>query len=207
MKLALGAIQDALANPAAFRARADAGNGGSFGYTYANALRNAIYRYHRTMNRDDAAEYLEATIRNSARLKSDKRRLETVEQMDWYIDQHAALGWPTFDTRVRVRISVPARASESLICTGEVGRIDLVPSGGYAAWLFVSSLNSEWKNELRLPLLQSTLAGHTLGVPNDEIQVGAYDFENRQVVRTSYADSVIRAARRRFSRLVADLGF
>jgi len=206
MRLALGAIEEALVNPAAFRARADAGEQTQFGYTYASALRNAIYRYHSTGDREDAAEYLEATIQKSKKLRSTKRRSETIDQLDWYVEQHAALGWPTFDTRVRISIPVPPRAAVSLTCTGEVGRIDMVPRGGYAAWLFASSVRPEWRYELRLPLLQVALAA-TLGVPNNEIQVGIYDFYARVVLSTTYPDSAIRAARRRFNRLVSNLGF
>lgn len=207
MRLPLGAIEEALANPAAFRARADAGDGGGFGYTYASALRNAIYRYHLTRDRDDAAEYLEESIQNSKKLTSGQRRAETIDQLDWYIEQHTALGWPTFDTRVRVSIPVPARAADSLTCTGEVGRIDMVPTGGYAAWLFASSVNPEWRDELRMPLLQGTLAAVTLAVPTNEIQVGIYDFSARDVLSTTFADNAIRVARRQFNRLVSDLGF
>jgi hypothetical protein len=207
MRLALGAIEDALANPAAFRARADAGDGGGFGYTYASALRNAIYRYHSTRDRDVAVKYLEESIRNSKTLKSAQRRAETVDQLDWYIEMHAALGWPTFDTRVRLSIPVPSRAAESLTCTGEVGRIDMVPTGGYAAWLFASSVSPAWRDELRMPLLQGAVADVTLAVPTNEIQVGIYNFATRQVLSTTFTDSAIRSARRRFTRLVSDLGF
>jgi len=207
MKLALGKIEEAIANPAAFRARADAGDDGGFGYTYASALRNAVYHYHSSGDRDAAAEYLEETIQNSKNLKSPQRRADTIDQLDWYIDQHADLGWPTFDTRVRVSVAVPARAVGSLSCTGEVVRIDMVPAGGYAAWLIASTVDADWQDELRMPLLQGVLADVTLGVDSSEIQVGIYDFSARNVVSTTYADSSIRAARRRFSRLVSDLGF
>jgi hypothetical protein len=207
MRLALGAIEEALANPAAFRARADAGDGGGFGYTYASALRNAIYRYHSTTDRNDAAEYLEESIQNSTKLRSAQRRAETIDQLDWYIEQHTALGWPTFDTRVRISVPVPARAADSLTCTCEVGRIDMVPTGGYAAWLLASTVGPDWRNELRMPLLQGTLADVTLAVPSNEIQVGIYDLSARAVLSTTFAENVILAARRRFNRLVSDLGF
>ena len=207
MKLALGKIEDALTNPAAFRARADAGDDDRRGYTYASALRHAIYRYHNSMDRDDAVEYLEATIQNSQKLKSTHRRAETVDQLDWYIDQHTALAWPTFDTRVRVRIPVPLRARASLICTGEVGRIDMVPAGGYAAWLFASNVSAAWQNELRFPLLQGVLADETLAVPSDEIRVGLYDFSSRAVHSATYGAKDIASARGRFARLVTALGF
>jgi hypothetical protein len=207
MRLALGSIEEALANPVAFRERADAGDGGGFGYTYASALRNAIYRYHSANDRDDAADYLEDSIQNSKTLRSAQRRAETLEQLDWYIEEHATLGWPTFDTRVRVSVPVPARAADTLKCTGEVGRIDLVPSGGYAAWLFTSSVAHDWRKELRMPLLQATLADVTLGAPANEIQVGIYDFSAREVISTTFSDKAIHAARRRFRRLVSDLGF
>jgi hypothetical protein len=207
MRLSLGAIEAALANPAAYRAGVEAGDGGGFGYTYANALRNGIYRYHSTMDRDAASEYLDESIRRSKKLKSTQRRIETLEQLDWYMDQHAALNWPTFDTRLRVKVPVPARAADSLTCTGEVGRVDLVPSGGYAGWLFVSTLGTNWQQELRMPLLQGVLAAEILNVATEEVQVGIYDFGGRQAVRTRFDDTTVRRARRRFSRLVTDMGF
>ena len=205
-RLSLGKIEQALANPAAFRAQLDAGGGGGFGYTYHAALRNGIYRFHSTADANDAIDYLDRSIRESAKLTSVARRQATVEKLEWYTEEYLARGWPTFSARLRLEIPVPLRAAGSLTCTGEIGRVDLKPSGGYAAWLFPSEVDANWRDELRMPLLQRFLA-RDLGAPPSDIDVGMYDFINRGVVSVQYDDLSLAAAERRFRRLVRQLGY
>src|SRR5205814_1725076 len=106
------------------------------------------------------------------------------------------------------RLVVPVRgAADDFVCSGEVSRIDLVPTGGYAAWFFVQELEPDWEEQLRFPIVQGTLARVTLKVPHRELRVGVYDFGKRRTVSRRYSSREIAMATHRLARLVRTLGF
>jgi hypothetical protein len=205
-RLGLGQIEDALRDPPAFRRVMDAAEGASFGETYVSALRQTVFLYHRTNDRVEAREYLRRRLTNSSRLNNPSRIFDTRDQLEWYIGEHEARGWATFQSPVRIRVPLRRNPSD-LTCSGELVRLDLVPAGGYAAWLFVNHVGDNWVDELRFPIIQSTVAQTTLSVPSSEVYVGIYDLPNRRVETYQYSPSQLVQARRRLRRLVSDLGY
>lgn len=206
-RLPLGQIEAALENPSAFRRRIEGGEEGSFGETYGGALRHAIFRYHKTTDVGEAYAYLESRLENSARLRSAARKLETLEQLVWYMEEHRSRAWQTFETGLRLHVPMPEGTSADLVCSGEITRIDLVPSGGYAAWIASGSVRASWQSELRFPLIQHALATSTLFVPLGEVSVGVYDLARMQVMLHQYTHRATASARTRFRRLVRSLGY
>lgn len=206
MRLALGQLEDARQDPAGYRARMNSARPGSFGDTYMGALRQAIFLYHKTAQAGQAHTYLQHRLDRSKRLTSVSRRADTLDQLDWYTDEHQSRAWPTFQCALRLVVPLPAGPAGDLVCSGEIMRVDLVPSGGYAAWLMGSELILQWNTQLRFPIIQSALAG-TLGVSIDNVSVGIYDFANRQIESRQYSEQEVRSARRAFNKLVRDLGF
>ncbi len=93
-----------------------------------------------------------------------------------------------------------------IICSGRVWRLDLVPSEGYAGWIFRSQDSRGWDAELRMPLIQEALA-EVLDVPSRSVRVGVYAFGDRRSESRVYTSPEIRSARRRFAKLLANLGF
>ena len=75
----------------------------------------------------------------------------------WYLDKYWALGWPKALTRLNLNIPVPPRVPADLSLSGQVARVDFVPSGGYAGWIFVSGTAAGWRQGLRMPLVQGGL--------------------------------------------------
>jgi hypothetical protein len=205
-RLGLGQLQDALRNPAEFRRQMELAEGSSFGETYVSALRQTIFRYHRTGDRTEARTYLRDRLENSRRLRNASRIFETRDQLEWYIDEHERREWPTFQSPLRLVVPV-RRGLTELTCSGEVARLDLVPTGGYAGWLFVNDSDDTWIRELRFPIIQAALASEVFGVPPSEIQVGIYDMSARRVSLTQYPPVQLVRARRTLRRLVTDLGF
>lgn len=203
-RLPLGDLEEARRDPGAYRRKLDAAEQKRFGNTYIGALRNAIYRYHRTQDADDAGRYLEDRL---AAFGSARRNAETLDQLDWYIDDITRRGWPAFQTGLRVAVPLPPEISPDLTCTGQVDRVDVVPSGGYAAWLFRSKAGTGWADELRMPILQHVLANQILNVPLDEIRVGIYAFQDQWADSRCYSEAEAEAAYGGFENLLARLGF
>lgn len=205
-RLALGQLEDARQDPGAYRDRMNSAHPGSFGDTYMGALRQAIFLYHRTGQAGEAHAYLQRRLNRSKRLKSVSRRADTLDQLDWYTNEHQARAWPTFQWALRLVVRLPAGTANDLVCSGEIMRVDLVPNGGYAAWSTGSGLIQDWNTQLRFPIIQDSLAS-TLGVSANDITVGIYDFANRQIESRQYTEREVKSARRAFSKLIRDLGF
>jgi hypothetical protein len=204
-RLPLGHLEDALRNPAAYRLRMREGSESRFGETYVGALRQTIFRYHASGNADEAYTYLEQRLANSARLQSGRRANETLENLDWYVEEHRSRGWPTFQAGVRLVVPYPGRLAPDIVCSGEIGRLDLKPTGGYAGWVISGDTGPGWEDQLRFPLMQDALAQVVLGVPDQEVSVGVCDFTRRQALLTSFSGKEIVRARRRFGELLRQL--
>jgi hypothetical protein len=162
------------------------------GSIYFNALRNAIFNFHKPQWTVAQAEsYLEDRLADAA---NASRKAEAFDQFHWYLEQYRALGWATAFTRLNVNIPLPPWAPADLSISGQIARVDLVPSGGYAGWIFLSGAAHGWRQELRMPLVQEALAGE-MNVTIDEFIVGIYAFQDRSVEHTCYSATEIRQAR------------
>jgi hypothetical protein len=204
-RIPLRELEEARANPAAYRRTLLTPSTTQFRASYFGALRDAISRYHRT-NSDahQAREYLDRRLRF---FSNAQRCDEIMEQLEWYIGEVERRRWPTFQVRPNVSVPLTTRGNTPLSCSGQLGRIDLVPTGGYAAWLFKGDDLGGWEGELRMPLIQETVASTLLSVPASEVQVGVYAFSVRQVARRTFTDREIQEARRELDRLVRAMGF
>lgn len=204
-RLPLGHLEDALRNPPAYRLRMNAGTSSPFGETYAGALRQTIFRYHASGDADEAYRYLEQRLANSGRLRSGRRVNETLENLEWYVEEHRRRAWPTFQVGLRLIVPSSSRAPSDIVCSGEVARLDLMPAGGYAGWMISGDTEPGWESQLRFPLIQNALARTTFGVPDSEVSVGVYDFASRRALLTSYSEPEIRRATRRLGELLRAL--
>lgn len=202
-RLPLGDLETALMDPKAYRTRLDRGRDSGFGPSYFGCLRIALLRYHESKDIVAAKRYLEESL---DRFKNIWRRAETLEQFEWYVEEHVGRGWPTFKTRLRIRVPLPEWITADLYCSGEIPRVDLVPAGGYAAWLFRSREQKGWEQELQMPLIQDTLA-KLLKVPVEEVQVGLYSFEERFVASHIYSYREIERSHRALTNLLRGMGY
>jgi len=184
-------LEEASANPAGYRAKLFGPPRRPQGSIYFNSLRNAIFNFHKPRwTAAQAERYLEQRLDSAA---NASRKAEILDQFHWYLEQYKDLGWPKALTRLNLNICLPSWAPADLVLSGQIARVDFVPSGGYAGWIFVSGNAYGWREELRMPLLQEALA-QKMSVTTDEIIVGLYAFESRSVEHTSYsAAEVMRA--------------
>jgi hypothetical protein len=201
-KLSLTELEIARRKPRAFRDVLDRRSKGEkrrFSWGYYNALREAIRHFHK-MNESvyEAHSYLENGLE---RFKDLKRSQETVDQLAWYIGDYFNRGW--ISTQTYSHIIVPLEdIGVQLRCSGEISRLDIVPTGGYAAWLFRSREPDGWRNELRMPIVQD-VAARMLGVSNSEIKVGVISFQERYSEFHSYSGRQIVAAYKELEVLLA----
>ena len=203
-RLPLRDLEEALKNPASYRQKLLLSADISYGPTYFGALRDAIFKFHKTNNNlVEARVYLQTRL---SRFRDRMRCTEIMDQLEWYAAEYVARGWPAFETRLRVLIPLPSWAPPNLLCSGEISRIDIVPTGGYAAWLMRSRGAEDWDRELCMPLVQRALED-ALGVPSSEISIGIYSFEEQFVALCSYSESEINQAYSDLAALLKLMGF
>jgi hypothetical protein len=205
LRIPIREIEEALRNPSAYRQKLLLSATVSYGPTYFGALRDAILQFHKTNgNIVQARAYLRVRL---DRFLDRMRCAETMDQFEWYTDEYQNRGWPTFETRLRIVISLPPRVRPYLFCSGEVSRVDLVPVGGYAAWLTRSRGAKDWARELRMPLVQQALAQGPLGVPPNEVMIGIYSFEEQFTDLRRYSQAEIDQANSELDNLLRRMGF
>jgi hypothetical protein len=191
-RLPLRELEEASADPTGYRAKLYGPPRQAQGSIYFNALRNTIFNFHKPQwTAAQAESYLEDRLANAA---NAARRAEAFDQFHWYLEQYRALRWATALTRLNPSISLPPSVTPDLTLSGQIARVDLVPSGGYAGWIFASGAASGWQQELRMPILQEALADE-MNTTSDDVIVGIYAFQDRSVKHTSYSATEIREAR------------
>jgi hypothetical protein len=202
LRLPLRELDEANADPIGYRAKLYGPPRQAQGSIYFNSLRNAIFNFHKPQwTAAQAESYLENRLVNTA---NAPRKAEVLEQFHWYLEQYRALGWGTALTRLNLNISAPPWDPADLALSGQLARVDLVPSGGYAGWIFVSGTARGWRQELRMPILQEALAGE-MNVTTDAVIIGVYAFQDRSVEHTSYSATEIREARASLESLLQKL--
>lgn len=204
-RIPLGELEEASRNPGAYRHKLDHPVEKRMGETYINALRQTIFRFHDTNDYQEAHSYLVNRLANS-RLRSAIQKAATIDQFEWYVEDYTTRAWPLFQTQLRLRIPL-SRGPADLVCSGEIARLDVVPAGGYAGWLFSSTFNPDWPAELRMPLIQGALAENVLGVPVDEVQVGIYGFKAHRTDLHQFSSTEIQHARTSLDNLLAAMAF
>jgi hypothetical protein len=206
IRLPLRELEEALTDPSSYRIRlSSSASTGSWGPFYFGALRDAIFKYHNISGATEAEVQAYLNDRLS-RFRNDTRKDSIIGQLEWYLKQYADCGLTTFQTRLRVEMSLPKSVQSQVVCTGQVSRLDIQPAGGYAAWLFRSKKYQNWSNELQMPLTQLSVA-NKLNVPSHEITIGIYSFEEKFVDEHKYTQEEIDTAYQRLTNLLTALGF
>lgn len=201
LRLPLSDIDEALKNPGAYREKIRTSTESSpRKYSYFNALRNAIFKFHND-NEGIARSYLLSEL---GKFKNSWKCAETVDNFNWYLLDYAQRGWEASLVRQRVQVLLPPWIPPHFVCTGEVSRVDIIPSGGYAAWLFRSRDPDDWQHETRMPLIQDSIAT-ILGAPIEEVLIGIYSFKERIVETHSYKPQEISLAHEVLDKLLQQI--
>ncbi len=89
-------------------------------------------------------------------------------RLDDYVADYLKLNQPVVQTNKRVQFNKIA----GHLVSGAIGRLDMIPTGGFAATNFELRA-SNWKSQLRTPIIQQAIADE-LGRPPSEIRAGMY---------------------------------
>lgn len=166
-------------------------HGYSFGYEKSLLL--SIWKFHKTGSEDQSRDHLQQLIKRHS-FKSAHRIGQIEDSLDLYIKWAKMNNLIVFDVQARIHLN----ASKFLILVGEVHRVDIVPQG-YRG-ILLQDAPENWKNELRMPLIQRALAEH-YDRPCEEIVVG-YQCRNGSGLSTiSYSETRINSAGRNIKNL------
>ena len=167
MKLSHSELEAFRTNPHAF---VDRGDGrfariGMFRY-WQFALRT----YHKE-GRQAALARLDGNLTNHFKTtKPNLRKFADLKrQLAAYAMSFEALG----HVAVEVQSRLNANPCPNLQVGGEIARLDLVPTGGYAVFLFWKEGGDGWRNQIRFPVVQQHFSSK-LAAPLKEITVGVY---------------------------------
>lgn len=205
VRLPLRDIEEALSDPVKYQIKMTSAGQGTYSYSYFNAILNSITAFHKEDgNSLVAIDYLEDQLE---KFKNKQRCADTMNQLFWYMEEYHQRGWHTFRTRLNIKISLPPWMPTDFRCSGQVSRIDLIPSGGYAAWLMRSRNFEGWSNESRMPLVQNEIAANVLKVPLSEVRIGIYSFQERYVEDKCFDEDEIEKAYDQLESLLHQMGY
>jgi len=170
----LSSLEEARRNPAAYKQKLLSDEKPFFKPGYNALLQTTILQYHREhLAEQQALDRM--TNKFHQRFKAQKGLDEIARQFAEYVAEYSAQEYLATITHQRLRLLLPEDISASFEVTGKVPRLDTT-SNGYAAWLF-SKTHGDWKQELRMPLIQAAIAAD-LGTDMEEVTVGVYCFED-----------------------------
>jgi hypothetical protein len=193
MKISHSQLESARANPSAFlKALKDASNEYKGRYSRYNTLKLSIYHFHKTNNVTRALHYLRDAEERGFRRHGGKELAAMERQFENYVNDFYALGSAVAQAKRKIEFPLGG----DLLITGEIPRLDIVPSGGYLLCLF-QKRRLPWQHELRCPLLQHLLALEW-NAPASDVTIAMYAFEPhgyefRQFTKREINDAVTEA--------------
>lgn len=206
MRLSFRDLNEAFVHPRKFKKklREPQGPPPIFKYSYYNVLINSIYHFHNCQN--DPTEGDEYLIDKLSSFKNEVRKEIIYDQFRWYIEDYINKNITTFEVRQNIKIipEIPIKAGVRI--SGQINRLDILPSGGYIAWLFRNRNYDGWKEEFCMPLIQYALANQILNVPSDDISIGIYSFTEEYIDQHCYSQVNIQDAKSNFEKLLISLG-
>jgi hypothetical protein len=188
MRLSHSSLEDCRRNPTRWAQANPIGQRPVRRIGYARIAKLAIYRYHKGTERARARAYLlQACQRNG--LNNTRRIDAATATLDSYIDWAEQNDPVVADVMIRVELNL----GSELLLGGEVSRVDVNRRGGYSA-ILLDPPPEGWREQLRMPLLQSALARRYRRDERD-IAVGFQDPDGgRPIVATYSARDLLNAA-------------
>lgn len=161
--------------------------------SYKRALKYAIGKYHKTTSSIDARQHLKRLIANSD-LKNRSRIDEVELALDLYMKWHQDSDISTADSNTPILLDVGGY----LELSGLVSRVDVTEDNYQGVLLGVT--DSNWKDQLRMPLIQRALAEKYFR-PIQDIVVGVQAIDGSSLEVVTFSPSQILEAEREFKDL------
>jgi len=153
---------------------------------YDQALRDAIYRFHKFASTEPntLSEYLAHRLRS---FKNERRKRHVLDDFADYIRWFHASGLQVLDVRIHVRLALNNEDEMS----GEVSRLDLLPAG--FCGVLLGRPAPDWWTEVRMPLLQRAVA-EAYRLPLREVSVGVQELNGAGLACHQFSDEEVDSA-------------
>jgi len=189
MRVRLADLREIHTDIAAYRARiAQTAGPQYFRLSKFRTLVYAVARYH-----SSGGDLAAATRYFEDLYRAHFKRQDSLDILRLELAEYARSFTGTGNTVIRSRFRVSIGIAEEIELTGEVGRLDMTTSGGYAAWLLVQQAG-DWRADPRMPLLQGHFAD-IWDVSPARVTIGVYDFSLGQHQAVSISRTQIESAR------------
>lgn len=199
MLLSFSNLEEALADPEAYRQQLQADKKPFIPRGRHGAMRSTLMRWHK-------GKITIAAAREEFISKCDKLEVppgEVLDQFDDYVQDYSGSGAKSPLARMRVRIPLPEGADPRFRIGAEVCRLDRKADETYTAWLY-RRLPADWTTEVRLPLLQAAVAQH-LNIELEEIEIAIYCFTTRTSHRFKFTEAQVLKANSQLRGLLTEL--
>lgn len=152
--------------------------------------------YHKLMEQNDvdaetqAVQYLSqhCIAKLSGTSGFEEKLLTYSRKLENYFERYTELKRPTIQTNKRVHFD----SIFGHFVSGKVARLDMIPSGGFAVTNFETH-TSDWKGQLRIPIIQRAVADE-LRCSTSDVQVGIYCMETEKHDYVTCSNAQVNAA-------------
>lgn len=146
---------------------------------YSQLLKYALHQYNKSLSPSAALKYLNDKIKEH-QLKNEQRADQARDTLSSYMNWCSHSKTHIADSRVSISLQVGGY----LELTGIVSRIDIIPNG-YRG-ILLSTIKNNWKEELRMPLLQKALSD-LYQRPLGEIEIGMQNLDGSLLTSVNYS--------------------
>lgn len=187
MRLSHSQVAEVVADPVSAARRLLAQeSGGIRRGGYDQALRDAIYRFHKSTSAepDTSSGYLAQRLRS---FKNERRKRRVLDDFADYIRWFHASGVQVLDVRIHVRLALNHEDELS----GEVSRLDLLDTG--FCGVLLGRPAPDWWTEVRMPMLQKAVAD-AYSLPLGEVSVGVQELNGTGLTCHQFSDEEVDSA-------------
>jgi hypothetical protein len=161
----------------------------------------ALKRVH-SESVDAAAEYLRKTVLSNFKIneRNERRLDELLDMLYEYSTAFESLGHVAVEVLKPMNLAI----NPKLTISGEITRLDLVPTGGYAAVVLSREEGEDWRRQIRFPLIQAHFA-EKLNCSLKDVTVGIYSLPDATYELHRFTTSRVSAAQTEIATLAARL--
>jgi hypothetical protein len=173
-------------NPTQWVAGKLSGGREGFSYGYNQAVKGAIFTYHRTNDLTESRRYLAEKLR---RFANESRKTECTSTLRRYLAWAESSGLVV--SSYKVRINLPLHGE--VLLGGEISRVDIDSTNDRYLAILLGARGRRWKEELRFPLIQYAIASQ-FHRPLELVSVGFQDLDGANLETTQYGTAMVRDA-------------
>lgn len=154
-------------------------SGGGFSYGYNQAVKDAIYTFHRSNQPREGSKFLFEKLK---KFKNTARKAQCEADLTGYLKW--ALDSKTIVAHCKIRLDL--LLERSVVLGGEISRVDIVPEDDTYRAVILGDRPRDWRDELRFPLIQQEI-GAKFHRPVEQVHVGFQNLDGSDLVTVRYA--------------------